>query len=101
MSPSLTSPEPSASVKSVLVLVISSDGVGTATVSPVVTGAEEMIGSHGQVIGWTGGEGRVRVHGEIWQASAAAPLRRGQTVRVTALRGLTLEIEPSSESGEE
>ncbi len=68
---------------------------------PVVTGAEEMIGSRGQVIGWTGGEGRVRVHGEIWQASAAAPLRRGQTVRVTALRGLTLEIEPSSESGEE
>ena len=67
---------------------------------PVVTGAEEMLGSHGRVIGWSGGAGRVRVRGEIWQASATAPLRRGQNIRVTALKGLTLEIEPMSETGE-
>ncbi len=67
---------------------------------PVVTGAEEMIGSHGRVIGWSGRGGRVRVLGEIWQASATAPLRRGQNIRVTALKGLTLEIEPLSETGE-
>jgi membrane-bound serine protease (ClpP class) len=67
---------------------------------PVVTGAEEVLGSQGRVIGWSGGAGRVRVRGEIWQASATAPLRRGQNIRVTALKGLTLEIEPLSETGE-
>jgi membrane-bound serine protease (ClpP class) len=68
---------------------------------PVVTGTEEMIGTQGEVAGWRGSEGRVLVHGEMWQASSTAPLKRGQAVRVTALKGLMLEIEPLSESGEE
>src|SRR5262249_9753949 len=33
---------------------------------PVLTGAEEMIGSTGEVVYWSGGKGRVRVRGEIW-----------------------------------
>ena len=47
---------------------------------PVMTGQEEMIGSRAQVIDWHGGEGRVRIHGEIWRARgpgrAAARARR-------------------------
>ena len=61
---------------------------------PVVSGSEEMIGSLGDVMEWAGGAGRVRVHGEIWRASAAAPLEPGQRVRVTALEGLTVVVEP-------
>ncbi len=67
---------------------------------PVVSGAEGMIGSLGDVMEWAGGEGRVRVQGEIWRASAGAPLEPGQRVRVTALDGLTVVVEPPSESGE-
>ena len=67
---------------------------------PVVSGMEEMIGSFADVMEWTGGEGRVRVRGEIWQASAGAPLQPGQRVRVTALRGLTVVVEPPPDSGE-
>ena len=33
-----------------------------------VTGAEEMIGFEGQVVGWEGSQGTVRAHGEIWSA---------------------------------
>ena len=57
----------------------------------VATGAEELIGSRGEVVrdGW------VRVHGEEWQArSMAAPLRAGSRVRVAGREGLTLLVSP-------
>jgi membrane-bound serine protease (ClpP class) len=56
----------------------------------VQTGAEGLIGKRGEVIG----PGRVRVHGEIWSASGEVPLERGAQVRVAAVDGLTLRVEP-------
>ena len=44
---------------------------------PVVTGSEALIGASGETVAWQGGEGRVRVAGEIWRARADAPARRG------------------------
>ena len=62
----------------------------------VVTGQEEMVGSRAHVIDWHGGDGRVRAHGEIWQARGPAGLAPGRKVRVKAIHGLTLEVEPES-----
>jgi len=61
---------------------------------PIVSGAEELIGATGKVSDNFDGEGRVRVHGELWQARASIPLRKGQKIRVTALEGLILVVEP-------
>jgi membrane-bound serine protease (ClpP class) len=63
---------------------------------PVLTGAEEMIGSVGEVVQWAGAKGRVRVHGEIWSAESALILAEGQKVRVTGRTGLTLAVEPKT-----
>jgi membrane-bound serine protease (ClpP class) len=63
---------------------------------PVLTGAEEMIGSVGEVVQWAGSKGRVRVHGEIWSAESALILAEGQKVRVTGRTGLTLAVEPKT-----
>ena len=63
---------------------------------PVRTGAEEMIGSAGEVVSWTGDEGRVHVHGEIWTARSNHALAKGQKVRVRSRTGLTLAVEPST-----
>ena len=60
---------------------------------PVTTGQEEMVGSQARVIEWRGGEGRVRIHGEMWHARGPAGLEPGQTVRVVGIHGLTLEVE--------
>jgi membrane-bound serine protease (ClpP class) len=60
---------------------------------PVQTGAEEMIGSSGEVVSWDGNEGRVRVQGEIWSARSLRSLSRGQSVRVSERTGLTLTVE--------
>lgn len=60
----------------------------------VVSGAEELPGSLGEVLADTEGEGWVHVHGETWRARSRAPLRRGQKVRVTRVDGLVLDVEP-------
>ncbi|CAG9274990.1 NfeD family protein [Paraburkholderia unamae] len=72
---------------------------------PVVTGAEALVGSIGEVIddglhpdprpgpapsatGWA------RVHGERWHVACAAPLAAGSRVRVTSRSGLLLTVTP-------
>jgi membrane protein implicated in regulation of membrane protease activity len=57
----------------------------------VQTGAEGMVGERGEVIG----PGRVRVRGEIWTATGGeAELEPGDRIRVAAVDGLTLRVEP-------
>ena len=60
-----------------------------------VTGESGMIGTVADVVATIapGQAGQVRVHSEIWSAESAQPVRRGQRVRVVALRGLTLTVE--------
>lgn len=68
---------------------------------PVVSGKEEMIGALGEAMeAFTDGEGPVRVHGEVWTASAAGHIDAGQEVRVIAMDGLRLEVEPFTEESD-
>jgi membrane protein implicated in regulation of membrane protease activity len=60
----------------------------------VRVGAEAMVGEHAEVIEALDPEGRVRLRGEIWNARSATPAGVGETVRVGAVDGLTLEVEP-------
>ncbi len=64
----------------------------------VVSGQEELVGARGRVLEDFQGAGRIHVHGENWQAKSVQPLKRGQTVRVTRIDGLTLHVEPIQES---
>jgi membrane-bound serine protease (ClpP class) len=61
---------------------------------PVVTGSEALIGASGEAVSWQGGEGRVRVKGEIWLACADAPLAAGTHVKVLDRDGLVLRVQP-------
>ena len=61
---------------------------------PIVTGQEELLGSVGEVITEFADEGRVRVHSEDWKARTRVPLKAGDRVRVTAVEGLTIIVEP-------
>ena len=74
--------------------------VGAAVKShqrPVVSGQEEMLHSTGRVIENFSDTGRIRVHGEVWQAETAVPLRRGDRVRVVGVDGLVLKVQPDTE----
>lgn len=61
---------------------------------PVETGQEELIRSTGEVIDDFNDKGWVRVQGELWQARTQTPLAAGQQVRIAAIHGLLLEVEP-------
>jgi membrane-bound serine protease (ClpP class) len=65
-----------------------------ARARPVVTGAEEMIGAHGEILDDMEHEGWARVHSEQWRVRSRVPLKRGSTVRVRARHDLTLDVEP-------
>lgn len=57
-------------------------------------GAEAMVGRHAEVLEGSPGDGRVRLSGEIWNARSEVPVTRGQIVRIVAVDGLTLVVEP-------
>jgi membrane-bound serine protease (ClpP class) len=38
--------------------------------------------------------GLVTIHGEIWRAVTRTPIKKGQSLRVLRVDGLTLEVEP-------
>lgn len=67
---------------------------------PIVSGAEEMIGAAGIALENFSEHGRVRVHGEEWQARAARAVKKGQKLRVTGRDGLILIVEPDHQSQE-
>jgi membrane-bound serine protease (ClpP class) len=63
---------------------------------PVRTGSEEMVGSVGEVREPLDPEGQIFVQGALWKARAtgADQIGLGNRVRVRAVDGLTLEVEP-------
>jgi membrane-bound serine protease (ClpP class) len=58
----------------------------------VHTGAEELIGAHGEVRS----ADHVFVKGALWRARSDAPLQPGQQVVVDEVEGLTLTVSPDS-----
>jgi membrane-bound serine protease (ClpP class) len=65
-----------------------------ARARPVVTGAEEMIGAVGEILGNMEQEGWAHIHGEQWRVRSNVPLKRGSRVRVRARHDLVLDVEP-------
>jgi membrane-bound serine protease (ClpP class) len=63
---------------------------------PVRTGAEELVGSIGDVREPLDPEGQVFLQGALWRArtSAGARIGLGNRVRVRSVDGLILEVEP-------
>jgi membrane-bound serine protease (ClpP class) len=78
--------------------VVVSKALALRHLPPVPHGADALIGKDGVVIGpGLGPTGVVRIASEEWRAtSPAGPLPGGTRVRVTALDGLVLTVEPFS-----
>lgn len=81
-------------VASVLIMVFAVGLALKARERPVTTGSEELIGAVGQVLEDCDGEGWAHVHSETWRIACSQHLTKGTRVRVTAMDGLTLRVEP-------
>ena len=68
-----------------------------ARLRPVVSGREQLIGAAGTALTDFDHEGEVFVHSERWSAVSGSRLRKGQTVVVTGIDGLTLKVRPADE----
>jgi membrane-bound serine protease (ClpP class) len=66
--------------------------VVTAMRRPHVTGVEGMIGSRGEALTELNPHGLVRCQGEVWSATATAPILPGERVRVVAMDRLHVRV---------
>jgi membrane-bound serine protease (ClpP class) len=64
-----------------------------------VTGISGMIGNEGVTTTDLSPEGKVKVHGEIWTAVCSRVIPAGSKVRVTAVKGMMLEVEEIQNPG--
>ncbi len=62
-------------------------------ISKPKTGDEGLIGEIGVARSRLEPEGKVFVHGELWNASASETIEEGSKVRVVAVDRLTLRVE--------
>ena len=69
-----------------------------AQTATTLTGQRGLVGKIGVVKQALDLEGKVFVHGELWQASARMPIEDGRKVRITGVEGLTLTVEPAEEA---
>lgn len=60
----------------------------------IETGTEGMIGEIGVARTPVSADGKVFVHGELWNATSRSPIEAGSQVRVRAVDGLRVEVEP-------
>lgn len=67
-----------------------------ATRKKVVSGREEMVGALAVADEDFTGSGSVFVHSEHWQANCSTPVKKGQSLVITDLNGLTLTVQPPS-----
>lgn len=63
---------------------------------PVVSGMDELVGAEALVVDDFEEIGRVSLHSESWQAKTDTPVHKGETVKVTGMKGLILEVTPLS-----
>ncbi|MBU2621759.1 MAG: nodulation protein NfeD, partial [Proteobacteria bacterium] len=77
-----------------LFFVVVSALVFKSQISKSKSGSEGLIGETGIVKKDIMPEGKVFVHGELWNATSINPLREGTKVKVVRVAGLVLEVEP-------
>ena len=63
--------------------------------NPVFSGVEAMVGEVGVARTSVGPDGKVFVHGELWNASAGSEIAEGSRVRVRSVKGLRVFVEPA------
>lgn len=62
-----------------------------------VSGRESIVGGIGITTEAFSGDGHVWIEGESWAAHSKVPVEKDQEIRVRAMRGLVLDIEPVQE----
>lgn len=78
-------------------VVLATAGVRYTRRGRSTVGPQAMIGNEAEVVSALAPDGQVKVGGEIWSAHAppGTAVGVGEKVRITAVHGLMLEVEPA------
>ncbi|MCX7111185.1 MAG: nodulation protein NfeD [Proteobacteria bacterium] len=88
-------------ITSVILCIVTTRMLLKVRRKPVVTGREGLIGGFATAMEDFTLQGRVWIHGETWTAQTEHPLKKGQSVKVKGIEGLTLTVTPlQNETGE-
>jgi membrane-bound serine protease (ClpP class) len=63
------------------------------------SGMEGIVGETGEALEDLAPEGKIFVHGEIWNARSSQNVTKGDSVRVTAAEGMMLSVEKKEQGG--
>ena len=66
-----------------------------AQITKASTGRKGLVGEVGEVFKTLNPEGKVKVHGEIWRARCGEKLKKGTKIKVVAVEGMLLQVEPA------
>lgn len=88
---------------SALILIVLLSMVIRSLRRPVTTGHDELVNARAVVTEWTDTQGSVHVTGEIWQAYCEGHFgfKKGDHVKISAIRGLKLVVVPHDETHKE
>lgn len=59
---------------------------------PAATGSEGLVGETGVTVTRVHDSGKIKVHGEIWNASSNVPIEANRRVSVESVKGLTVRV---------
>ncbi|MFZ2651252.1 MAG: nodulation protein NfeD [Burkholderiaceae bacterium] len=88
-----------ASAAFILIVVGMAAKARTRPVVNMVSGGRALLGTTGELLEFSGGEGWALVGGEHWKVHGPAELRAGQPVRVTGTNGVVLEVATQETQG--
>lgn len=90
------------SVASAAFILVVAGMAAKARRRPVVSGVSTLVGTTGELVEFSGGEGWARIQGDYWKVRGAADLRAGRRIRVTQVQGRALQVaaqEPDATTG--
>jgi membrane-bound serine protease (ClpP class) len=64
---------------------------------PVVSGISALVGTTGELVEFSDGEGWAQIQGDYWRVTGAGDLHTGGRVRVSGVQGVVLQVAPDGQ----
>nr|WP_251010826.1 nodulation protein NfeD [Variovorax paradoxus] len=82
------------SAASALFILVVAGMAAKARRRPVTTGISTLVGTTGELVEFSNGEGWAQIQGDYWRVTGAGDLRTGGRVRVSGVQGVVLQVAP-------
>jgi membrane-bound serine protease (ClpP class) len=82
------------SAVSALFILVVAGMAAKARRRPVVSGISALVGTTGELVEFSDGEGWAQIQGDYWRVTGAGDLHAGHKVRVSGVQGVVLQVAP-------